>query len=62
MATAPVFLPGESHGQRSLTGYSSWGPEELDKESLKRLSTLMQSHSFEGSALMIHSPPKVPPS
>ena len=21
----PVFLPGESHGQRSLGGYSSWG-------------------------------------
>ena len=21
----PVFLPGESHGQRSLVGYSSWG-------------------------------------
>ena len=21
----PVFLPGESHGQRSLTGYSLWG-------------------------------------
>ena len=21
----PVFLPGESHGQRSLEGYSSWG-------------------------------------
>jgi len=20
----PVFLPGESHGQRSLTSYSSW--------------------------------------
>ena len=20
-----VFLPGESHGQRSLTGYSPWG-------------------------------------
>ena len=20
----PVFLPGESHGQRSLTGYSLW--------------------------------------
>ena len=26
----PVFLPGESHGQRSLVGYSSWGREELD--------------------------------
>ena len=21
----PVFLPGESHGQRSLEGYSPWG-------------------------------------
>ena len=26
----PVFLPGESHGQRSLAGYSSWGRRELD--------------------------------
>ena len=24
----PVFLPGESHGQRSLVGYSPWGREE----------------------------------
>ena len=27
---APVFLPGESHGQRSLVGYSPWGRMELD--------------------------------
>ena len=26
----PVFSPGESHGQRSLAGYSPWGPAELD--------------------------------
>ena len=26
----PVFLPGESHGQRSLVGYSPWGRKELD--------------------------------
>ena len=26
----PVFLPGESHGQRSLIGYSPWGREESD--------------------------------
>ena len=26
----PVFLPGESHGQRSLAGYSPWGCTELD--------------------------------
>ena len=24
MAPTPVFLPGESHGQRSLVGYSPW--------------------------------------
>ena len=26
----PVFSPGESHGQRSLAGYSPWGRKELD--------------------------------
>ena len=26
----PVFLPRESHGQRSLVGYSPWGHKELD--------------------------------
>ena len=26
----PVFLPGESHGQRSLMGYSPWGRKESD--------------------------------
>ena len=26
----PVFLPGESHGERSLAGYSPWGPTALD--------------------------------
>ena len=28
----PAFLPGESHGQRSLAGYSSWGHKESDTE------------------------------
>ena len=27
---APVFLPGGSHGQRSLVGYSPWGLTESD--------------------------------
>ena len=26
----PVFWPGESHGQRSLPGYSPWGHKESD--------------------------------
>ena len=30
MATTPVFLPGEFHGQRSLVGYSPWGHKESD--------------------------------
>ena len=30
MATTPVFLPGKSHEQRSLVGYSPWGHKKLD--------------------------------
>ena len=30
MQPTPVFLPGESHGQRSLESYSPWGHKELD--------------------------------
>ena len=26
----PVFLPGKSHGQRSLAGHSPWGHKESD--------------------------------
>ena len=26
----PIYLPGESHGQRSLASYSPWGHEESD--------------------------------
>ena len=30
MVPTSVFLPGESHGQRSLAGYSPWDYTELD--------------------------------
>ena len=30
MATTPVFLPGESHGLRSLVGYSPYSHKESD--------------------------------
>ena len=33
----PAFLPGKSHGQRSLAGYSPWGRKESD--TTERLST-----------------------
>ena len=32
----PVFLPGESHGQRNLVGWCPWGCKELDMN--KRLT------------------------
>ena len=28
--SAPVFLHGKFHGQKSLAGYRPWGHEELD--------------------------------
>ena len=31
----PVFLPGKSHGQRSLAGYGPWGHKESDMTSNK---------------------------
>ena len=30
MQPTPVLLPGESHGQRGLAGYSPWGHKESD--------------------------------
>ena len=37
-----VFLPGESHGQRILAGYSPWGSKESDMT--ERLSTHTQAN------------------
>ena len=50
--STPVFLPGKSHGQRSLVGYSSWGRKESDTTerlhftSLHLLSFLNGSNNF----------------
>ena len=30
LSATPVFLPGESHGRRSLVGYSPWGRKGSD--------------------------------
>ena len=39
----PVFLPGESHGQRSLVGHSPQGHKESD--TTERLSTHAQAQT-----------------
>ena len=36
----PVFLPGESYGQKSLAGYSPWGHKESDTTEQLMLPTL----------------------
>ena len=35
---SPVFLPGESHGQRNLVGHRPWSHKELDPTELLTLS------------------------
>ena len=41
---SPVFLPGKSHGQRSLVGYSPWGRKEWDRT--ERLHFTLQALSW----------------
>ena len=36
----PVFLPGESHGQRGLAGYGPWGCTESDTTEVTYHSSL----------------------
>ena len=45
-----IFLPGESHGQRSLAGYSPRGCKESDvTDRLSRPSALTEAHLFHAS-------------
>ena len=46
--STPVLLPGKSHGQRSLVGYSPWGRKELD--TTERLH--FHSQDFSSSILV----------
>ena len=42
----PVFLPGESHGQRSPAGYSPWSHKELDTTEVTEY-TCLQRHKWQ---------------
>ena len=33
----PVFLPGKSHGQRNLVGYSPWGQKKKESNTTKHI-------------------------
>ena len=43
-------MPGKSHGQRSLVGYSTWGHKELD--TTEQLSTHTHTHTHTHVGVM----------
>ena len=53
MATTPVFLPGESHGQRSLAGYSPWSRKESDRTEVTWHGTSQSIQSFSHVRLLV---------
>ena len=58
----PVFLPGESHGQRSVAGYSPWDCKESDTTERLSLSECACVHVCAQSCLTLcdltdYSPP-----
>ena len=52
MATTPGFLPGKSHGQRSLANYSVWGHKESDMNEHLLLSLQYIHLSFSKICLL----------
>ena len=41
----PIFLPGQSHGQRSSTGYSPWDHKESDTSEHVHVCTHTHTHT-----------------
>ena len=47
---SPVFLPGESHGQRSLVGCSPWGCQEPDMTKRLSMCTLIKQKNLNSNS------------
>ena len=52
----PVFLSGESHGQRSLAGYNPWGRKELDMTEHSHPHTHTHPHTHSPSSPCSQAP------
>ena len=50
----PVFLPGKSHGQRSLVGYSLWGLKGLDTNERLRLTGYLNNAIYKFDLVAIY--------
>ena len=48
--STPVLLPGKSHGQRSLVGYSPWGRKESDTTERLHFTLLHLLHQLPALA------------
>ena len=55
--STPVILPGKSHGQRSLVGYSPWGRKESDMTERLHFHFPHDRGFLDGSA--VQKPPAV---
>ena len=53
MAPTPVFLPGESHGQKSLMAYSPKGQKKLDLAERLSMHLGQFPESFSGFCFFI---------
>ena len=53
MQKTRVQSPGESHGQKSLVGYSPWGHKEPDRTERLTLSHLQEPRSFLSSCFAV---------
>ena len=55
MQPSPVFMPGESHGQRNMAGYGPWGHKELDTDWSNLAHTPLLTGSCLPGYLLSHS-------
>ena len=53
---SPVFLPGESHGQRSLVDYSPWDCKESDTTEWLTQKQQKDTGYFPGASVVKNSP------
>ena len=56
---ASAYLPGESHGHRSLAGYSPWGWKELDT-TVSLTSNNNSNNNNNNSVILFESLKEVP--
>ena len=55
MQSTPLFLPGKSHGQRSMAGYSLWGCKRVQRDLAKNNNDKPSARHIIGAHYMFLS-------